>query len=108
MHYLKVQKLAEHLWRSVQAAREKSPLAARVRRIEIVEGRDSTDDPALDIWVLLANDVRSSDMTLKTIRPIEEAIWEEIRIHDEDRWPYIHFQRESEYDNMVRVRGSDR
>lgn len=108
MQHMKVQQLAEHLWRCVQAARDQSPLAARVRRIEIVEGRDSTDDPALYIWVLVADDVQSSEMTLKTIRPIEEAIWKEIRMHDEDRWPYIHFQRESEYDNMVRVRGIDR
>lgn len=97
--------LANELLQQLRGLQDQSQLASRIERIEITEGLDSTGDPALYIWVLLANDVPAKLITLKTVRPLEQAVVRHIFQRGDTRWPYVHFQRVSEYEEMLQLGG---
>jgi hypothetical protein len=91
--------LAQHM---LPLLRAKSPPSPPVARIEVTEGYDSTGDPSLYFWLLFPDSVKAEQMTLDTILPLQKTVRDEVRRLGETRWPYVRFQRESEYEKMSR------
>ena len=77
------------------------PDSPRVVRIELEEGFDSTGDPALYIWVLLADDTPDEEQTWQKVREIRRIIRETLHDAQEERWPYVRFRTESEHRELT-------
>ena len=88
----------EALWRILR--KQRGPL--KPTRIEIRPTADSTGDPALEVWVLVSDATPESDLVFENTQPIRNRVKEVLREIGEERWPYVQFRTESEYNDMVR------
>jgi hypothetical protein len=88
----------DDLARAVSLESLRLPASPRVAEIHVEETEDSTGDDALEVYVVLADDVTDEASTWEHVAPIEAAIREAIRDAGESRFPYFTFGKRSQYE----------
>ncbi len=91
----------EDIVKRLNALRKRFPKSPKVARFVVEDSRDSMNEPALYIWVLLENDTPDSDRAWEKLQPIDRMIADAIFETKDPRYPYVRFQTEAEHEEML-------
>ena len=75
----------------------KKVLPDSVDQVQYTLDLDSTDDPAVWIYVVLKDEVVEGAEFFEHAESIRRAIVETLETVNTNRWPYVHFTSASEY-----------